>query len=226
MFTENQLLPISALQHLFFCERQCALIHVERLWAENQWTVEGNQFHRKAHGEQGTLGKPYIENGFHIVRGLSLRSLQLGLIGQADIVEFDGDLIRPVEYKRGKPKKDDCDRVQVCAQALCLEEMFDRDIKTGFLFYGKRKRRIDVHFNNELRQKTRQTIGRLRQLIDNRETPRAVRATKCDSCSLERLCLPDAMRLKSGASQYLTRHLQVSLSSEGPTTDDFESGQI
>ena len=148
MFTDNQLLPISALQHLIFCERQCALIHVEQLWAENVLTVEGKQLHEKAHeGNSETTGS------IRITRSLWLKSNRLGLIGQADIVEFhDNGKVVPVEYKRGKPKKDSSDRVQICAQAMCLEDMLKIEISFGSLFYGMRKRRTDVEFDDALRE--------------------------------------------------------------------------
>lgn len=220
MFSDDQLLPISALQHLIFCERQCALIHVERLWAENQFTVEGNHLHQRAHGDVNSTGKVYFENGIKIVRGLHLRSLQLGLVGQADVVEIADDRVTPVEYKRGKPKNNDCDRVQICAQAICLEEMFKTEIECGSLFYGKRKRRTQVDFTTELRNQTAQAIGRLREMIDNRETPAAVRQPKCDSCSLERICLPGTFRLKNGAQSYIERSLKLVLQDGGPVSDD------
>jgi CRISPR-associated exonuclease Cas4 len=162
MFTEDQLLPISALQHLLFCERQCALIHVERLWAENRLTVEGQHLHARAHEGPDEYRQEVI-----VARSLTLRSTRLGLYGMADVVELylNADSIRqrdesgkqrrrrlsamlagvkravPIEYKRGKPKKDDCDRVQLAAQAICLEEMFDISIEVGHLYYGERHRR-------------------------------------------------------------------------------------
>ena len=183
MYSENQLLPISALQHLIFCERQCALIHVEQLWAENVLTVEGRQLHEKADkGKSETAGK------IRIARSLWLKSDQLGLIGQADIVEFHDDgAVIPVEYKRGKPKKDDSDRVQICAQAMCLEEMKNVSIPVAYLFYGKQQRRTEVAIDQSLREITQSKIKRLRQMIDQRETPAAKRMPKCDKCSL--LCL-------------------------------------
>ena len=243
MYTEDELLPISALQHLIFCERQCALIHVERLWAENRWTVEGRHLHDKAH----TATTQNI-TGVRIARGLRLHSYSLGLIGQADVVELeiversessvesqrqdsgssqlsarDPQLLRvtPIEYKRGKPKKDDCDRVQLCAQAICLEEMLGQTIETGQLFYGKRKRRTEVDFTAELRALTKQKALRLHEMIANRETPTAVREPKCDQCSLLHLCLPDALRFKTGASSFVSRSLAAHLNSNAPETDDF-----
>ena len=198
MFTEQQLLPISALQHLIFCERQCALIHVEQLWAENVLTVEGRQLHDKAHdGKSETVGD------IRIARSLWLKSRQLGLIGQADIVEFhnNGQVI-PVEYKRGRPKKDHSDRVQICAQAMCLEEMLDVSIQKAFLFYGTKQRRTEVPINEALREITRSKINRLREMIDQRETPTAKRMPKCDKCSLVELCIPDAQRLSRGVQAW------------------------
>ena len=117
--------------------------------------------------------------------------------------------INPVEYKRGKPKLDDCDRVQLCAQALCLEEMFDTDIPHGFLLYEKRHRRTEVVLDAEFPDDTRTTAARLHALIDSRQTPAAQWSKKCDACSLERICLPNAMRLKSGVARWLDRQLAI-----------------
>ena len=218
MFTDEQLLPISALQHLIFCERQCALIHVERLWAENVLTVEGKHLHEKAHD-----GSRELIDGVRVARSLWLKSNALGMIGQADVVEFhtDGQVV-PVEYKRGKPKKDDSDRVQICTQAMCLEEMLDTTIKSGQLFYGKQKRRTVVEFDNTLREKTRTTVARLREMIDNRETPTATRQPKCDNCSLIELCIPDAMRLSRGTATWTDRQFQLTQTMEYPETDPFD----
>ena len=128
MFTEDQLLPISALQHLLFCPRQCALIHLEQVWSENKFTVEGNLMHERAHH-----GSDETRHDIRITRGMPVRSLHHGLSGQCDIVEFHGPAphyqkIIPVEYKRGKPKSHSADEVQLCAQALCLEEMIESAI--------------------------------------------------------------------------------------------------
>ena len=219
MFSDDQLIPISALQHLIFCARQCALIHVERLWAENQFTVEGRQLHDKAHD-----GKSETAAGVRITRGLWLKSNRLGISGQADVVEFhpDGRGI-PIEYKRGKPKKDDSDRVQLCAQALCLEDMKDTKIDSGYLFYGTRQRRTEVQFDNSLRENTQAKIDQLRHMIDNRITPTAVRAPKCDKCSLIELCLPTSLRFSQGAQSWNDRQFAAAEKSEFPTSDPFET---
>lgn len=197
MFTEDEMLPLSGLQHLIFCERQCALIHVEQLWVDNRLTVEGTYLHRRADsGETESRGDVRTE------RSVPLRSLRLGLIGKADAVEFhrsrDGDvdvwLPFPVEYKRGKPKRDRSDEIQLCAQALCLEEMLGLEIAAGALFYGTTRRRHDVAFDADLRTATETAAERLHRLIASGVTPPAVREPKCESCSLINLCLPAAPR--------------------------------
>lgn len=213
MFSEDELLPISALQHLVFCPRQCALIHIEQLWSENVFTAEGRGLHEKVH-ETEAESRP----GVRIVRGLRLRSLELGLVGQADVVEFhddsDGAAVPglpgryrpfPVEYKRGKPKVDVCDEVQLCAQALCLEEMLSTSIATGALFYGRPRRRKEVELNDVLRQQTRDTAAQLHQLLRNGQTPTATYAKKCESCSLLERCLPQITGIKKNIRHYLSQ---------------------
>jgi len=221
MFTEDDLLPLSALQHLRFCERQCALIHVEGLWAENRLTVEGSHLHRKVHD-----GPDESRRDVRTVRGMPLRSLRLGLVGQSDAVEFhlrtDGDggapgvrlegasgewVPFPVEYKRGRPKRDRSDELQLCAQALCLEEMLGVPVPRGALFYGETRRRKDVELDGALRADTEETAARLHRLIASGVTPRAVREPKCESCSLLDLCLPEALDSGRSATRYLARAL-------------------
>ncbi len=152
MHSEDDLLMLSALQHLLFCPRQCALIHVEQQWTENRLTAEGRILHERVH----TAAKE-SRRTIKIEFDVPIRSLQLGLIGRADIVEFrlqNNGYWQPfpVEYKRGRPKKDDSDRVQLCAQGMCLEEMLDVEVPCGALFYGKKNRRVEVLFDHVLRQ--------------------------------------------------------------------------
>ncbi len=212
VFAEDDLLPLSALQHLLFCERQCALIHIEGLWAENRLTVEGKHLHVRADSHTAET-----RGDLRTVRSLAVRSLRLGLVGRADVVEFhvaaDGTpaSIAPVEYKRGKPKRDDSDRVQLCAQALCLEEMLGRPVVAGALFYGTTRRRLEVAFDAELRETTEQATARLHVLIASGMTPRAPREPKCDSCSLLQLCLPDVTGSARTASAFADRSLAASL---------------
>ncbi|HUG26116.1 CRISPR-associated protein Cas4 [Piscinibacter sp.] len=210
MYTEDDLLPLSALQHLLFCERQCGLIHVEQLWADNRLTVEGSHLHRKAdEGPRETRG------AVRTTRSVPLRSMRLGLIGKADVVELhrseqSGSITWrpfPVEYKRGRPKRDLSDKVQLCAQALCLEEMQGITIPAGALFYGSTRRRHDVAFDEVLRTATETAARRLHELVRSRVTPRAVRAPKCDSCSLIDLCLPDATCRSRSARRYVEQAL-------------------
>jgi len=212
VFAEDDLLPLSALQHLLFCPRQCALIHIEGLWAENTLTIEGQHLHKKADS-----AKPQARNGVRIARGLLLRSLRLGLTGKADVVEFHraanaSTVAFPVEYKRGKPKRDECDRVQLCAQALCLEEMLGIAVPAGALFYGRTRHRLDVTFDVSLRALTEQTIRQLHEMVAAGVTPLAIREKKCDRCSLLNLCLPDAYEPRRVASQYLNRTIDTMMS--------------
>lgn len=204
MFTEDDLLPLSGLQHLLFCERQCALIHVEQLWADNRLTVEGSHLHRKVDEAPGET-----RGDVRIARGIALRSLRLGLIGKADVVEFhrtpEGERAFPVEYKRGKPKRDRSDEVQICAQALCLEEMLGAAVPAGALFYGTTRRRTDVVFDAPLRARTEEAARRFHELMATGTTPRAQREAKCDGCSMLDLCMPDPPHVRRSASGYLDR---------------------
>jgi CRISPR-associated exonuclease Cas4 len=259
MYPESDLLPLSALQHLLFCDRQCALIHVEQLWAENALTVQGRHLHEKA-----DAGKANTRGDLRTARGLPLRSLRLGLIGKADVVEFrpaptptpahvpppptvaahaglgassdDPDSTTepaatvppampfPVEYKRGKPKAHDADRVQLCAQALCLEEMLGVAVPAGALFYGKTRRRLDVPFDPALRDLTERTAARLHDMIAAGRTPPPVyEEKKCGRCSLINLCLPNGVGGKS-ATAYLKRALHSALHDPVPV-DNERGGQ-
>ena len=208
MFHEDQLLAISALQHFLFCERQCALIHLEQAWAENKFTAEGEILHERAHD-----GPNERRPGIHITRGMTVRSLRLGLSGQCDIVEFHSDgTILPVEYKRGKPKAHRADEVQVCAQALCLEEMLDKPdgmIQRACLFYGQNRRRHDVNLDDELRALTEDLASRMHKMLRDGATPAAeYQPEKCDACSLIDFCQPKALRFKRGAASWMQRQIE------------------
>jgi CRISPR-associated exonuclease Cas4 len=215
MYSEDDLLPISALQHLAFCERQWALIHLEQQWVENRLTAEGRQLHERADG-----GHHQTREGVRICRGLHLRSLRLGLTGKADVVEFHpdgaGDNMRPfpIEYKRGRPKPDHRDEVQLCAQALCLEEMLNLEIAGGALFYGQPRRRTNVPFDAVLRAETESLAARLHELNASRVTPKAKCEKKCDSCSLYSICLPRSTEAKS-ARKYLKRAVAAAIADTG-----------
>ena len=205
MFTEEDFIQLSALQHIVFCERQCALIYVEQIWQESGLTAEGRIMHEKVHEEQReSRGNVRIEYG------IPLRSLQLGLIGKADVVEFhriDRNIWQPfpVEYKRGKPKPDHSDKIQLCAQAICLEEMLSVPIPKGAIFYGRTRRRLDAVFDDALRKETEEDAQKAHQLIASGITPPPVYAKRCESCSLIGECMPKAVGKKSLVKRYLAR---------------------
>jgi CRISPR-associated exonuclease Cas4 len=217
MYAEDDLLPISALQHLSFCERQCALIHIEGAWAENRLTAEGRVLHSRT-DEPETESRGDVL----IARALRLRSFALGLSGVADVVEFhraasdsQGGVelpnlrglwrILPVEYKRGRPKSTNCDAVQLCAQALCLEEMLGAHIPEGALFYGEPRRRTDVLIDDALRAETRELAERLHTMIATGTTPAARYDSRCKQCSLIELCLPKSLTKYQSSRLYIER---------------------
>ncbi|MDY6832056.1 MAG: CRISPR-associated protein Cas4 [Thermodesulfobacteriota bacterium] len=207
-YSDEDLIQISALQHYIFCPRQCALIHVEQLWTENLFTAQGRVMHEHVH-EEGRESRGDVR----IERGVPLCSMRLGLSGKADVVEFhrqpDGTWQPfPVEYKRGKPKPDDCDTVQLCAQAICLEEMLNVTIPDGALFYGKTRRRADVRFDELLRQKTEEAALQVHKLIESGITPEPEYSAKCESCSLIGLCLPKTAGKRQAVKRYLEKVLQ------------------
>ncbi len=220
MYDEDELLPLSALQHLMFCERQCALIHVERAWIENQLTVEGTHFHEKVDG-----GSSESRPDLKILRSVHLHSRELGLIGKADTVELhrdegegDGAGFRlvgsevgwipfPVEHKRGRPKSDQSDSVQLCAQAMCLEEVLGVPVRRGALFYARTKRRQEIEFDRPLRTLVISAAKRLHEIVDQGLTPGASREPKCESCSLLPVCLPRDEKAPRSVSSYIDKML-------------------
>lgn len=191
MYTEADFVPLSALQHYLYCPRQCALIHLEQIWTENALTAQGRLLHDKAHN--GALEK---RQGLKTATGLPLRSTALGLAGQSDVVEFhlrNGQWHPyPVEYKRGRPKSMDGDRVQLCAQAMCLEEMLGIAVPEGALFYGTTRRREKVVLDEALRHLTQSTAQEIHALFAGKATPAPPENTKtlCPACSLRETCMP------------------------------------
>jgi CRISPR-associated exonuclease Cas4 len=214
-YTDDELLPLSALQHWLYCPRQCALIHLEQAWAENKFTAEGQTLHKKAHE-----GSDENKAGVRITRSLPVVSRTLGISGQCDIVEFHSEMaasgpgkslerVLPVEYKRGKPKSHRADEVQLCAQAMCLEEMLGVNIASGCLFYGEKKRRTEIVFDAGLRQLTTDTAIALHAMIDSRITPLAdYQPRLCEGCSLIEICQPKALRFKRGAATWFYNNIK------------------
>lgn len=199
----DELIPLSALQHYLYCPRQCALIHLEQQWAENRYTSEGRLQHQ--HADQA---RTESRGGIRIACAMPLAAPELGVGGVADIVEFHatpgGETIFPVEYKRGKPKKHHADEVQLCAQAMCLEDMFGQDIVEGALYYGKNRRRQWVTFDDRLRHLTLDSIAATRALFDNGITPTAsYQPERCDNCSLIDLCQPKLLAKGKNITRWL-----------------------
>lgn len=194
-------IAISALQHYMFCPRQCGLIHIDRLWEENFLTAKGRQMHSRVHEtEDETRGD------IRICRSLELANERLGIFGVSDVVEYhsDGSII-PVEYKRGKPKEGREDEIQLCAQALCLEEMHGKNIPLGYLYYGTTKRRLEVALDIKLRTLTEEIISKTAYLIASGITPPEKYSKKCRSCSLYDLCMP---KMPKNVKKYIESHIE------------------
>lgn len=201
---EDALVPVSALQHYLFCPRQCALIHVELIWAEDGATAEGRILHERVDG-----GKPDRRGGVRTVRGMTLRSLTHGLAGKADAVEFTGRDAPPypVEYKRGRPKAHRADEVQLCAQALCLEEMFGQPVPEGALFYAQTKKRFIVPFDADLRALTIRLAQAVATMLAESRTPPPRDMPGCKRCSLADQCRPKRLERPPSVQRWLLRQL-------------------
>lgn len=198
-YNEEDYLMLSGIQHFAFCRRQWALIHIEQQWADNYKTTDGKLFHKRAHDE--TL----LEKRGDVItaRGLRIFSKSLGVTGQCDVVEFHKDndgitlqnfdgkwSVYPIEYKRGSKKDGIEDEVQLCAQAICLEEMLSTDISKGALFYGENRRRVEVIFSQTLKEQVNDIAKEMHKLFEKGYTPVVKKQKKCQSCSLKNICLP------------------------------------
>lgn len=211
-YQESDLLPISGLQHLAFCERRWALVQIESIWSENRFTAEGNVIHKRAHS-----GEIESRPGALIRRTLLLHSLRLGLSGQADIVEFQPSAAGfrleghrgfwtafPIEYKRSRDKAGSLAyHVQLCAQALCMEEMLHCSVTAGAIYDGTTRRRQPVEFTPELRFRTETLASRMHLLFNRRCTPPPVFTKGCKSCSLLEDCFPESLSRPGRVTEYL-----------------------
>ena len=219
MVDDHLLVPLSALQHFLYCDRQAALIHLEQVWADNALTVEGTHLHENVDSLVSENRRDLL-----VRRGMRIRSERLAVTGKADVVEFRAatDGLRqgvvlpgfqgewyvvPVEYKRGKPKPYRADEVQLCAQAMCLEEMFSTLVPNGQMFYGQMRRRHDVAMNDELRELTISTARSLHRMIKRGKVPIRMRKVKCRDCSLVEVCLPLGKSTRPSARGYLAAQL-------------------
>ncbi len=218
-YDEEDFLQLSGLQHFNFCRRQWALIHIEQQWAENLLTIQGNILHENAHNSDARE----LRGDVLTTRGMKIHSATLGVSGACDVVQFhhssDGIALAgrsglwqpyPVEYKRGAPKTIDADRLQLCGQAMCLEEMLCCDIPEGALFYGETRRREVVAFTDALRQQVRTSIEEMHALYQRKYTPKVKPTKNCNACSLRDICLPKLCR-KQSVQDYLQDRLEGSL---------------
>ena len=214
-YSDEDLLMLSGIQHLTFCERQWALIHIEQQWSENRLTIEGNYLHKKVDDPQQISQV----KGVVTFRSVSLISRRLGLYGLSDVVELhqtdsaDNAILSPkhkgfwkpypVEYKHGKPKKNAIDEVQLCAQAICLEELYHIQIEKGSLYYAETKHRTEICFTPKLRKLVETYAERMHKLFKEELTPLANYKAHCKSCSLYDICLPKQFSTKRNVKLYL-----------------------
>lgn len=209
VYRECDFLQISGIQHFMFCRRQWALIHIEGLWAENLRTVNGEIFHERAHDPSLSEKRGELIT----VRALRVFSAELGISGECDVVEFRRDdesgaklrgregrwMPTPIEYKSGSSKAGDADRLQLCAQAMCLEEILGVEIELGYMFYGETHRREKVYINDELRKAVKDAVSEMHGYMNRGYTPKVKTGRFCSACSLKELCLPALCKNKSAA---------------------------
>ena len=224
MYSEADFLSLSGIQHFAFCRRQWALIHVEQQWQENLRTMEGQFLHEKAH-ERGAEKRGDVIT----TRAMPVFSASLGARGVCDVVEFHSSpagvplagrdglyLPMPVEYKRGKPKEDDCDTLQLCAQAICLAEMLVCDVPEGCLYYGETRHRLVAVFDDALRARVRALYAEMHELMRRGHTPKVKPSRACRACSLADICMPKLCKNPSARA-----YIQKSLAEEVPGCENF-----
>lgn len=217
MYSEEDYLMLSGIQHFAFCRRQWAIIHIEQQWAENYRTTAGELMHKKAHDEDSFEKR----GNLLIVRGLRISSHELGVSGQCDVVEFHQDEKGvelfgydgkwhpvPVEYKRGTPKGNNADALQLCAQSICLEEMFQTSIHDGYLYYGENRRRSYVEFTDNLREEVKKMTTEMHELFKRGYTPNVKPTKQCKACSLENLCVPKLQKTMK-VREYIEQNIRA-----------------
>jgi len=215
LYKEDDFLQLSGIQHFAFCKRQWALAYIELQWADNLRTVEGELLHKRVHDESYTEKRGELI----ISRGMPIHSATLGVSGECDVVEFRRDdrgialfgreglyTVTPIEYKKGKPKKDDIDILQLTAQAMCIEEMLCCKIEYGYIYYGETRHRITVQFSDELREKVQRLFNEMHQMFDRRYTPKVKRTKSCNACSIKDICLP-ALNKRTSVEEYVSQHI-------------------
>lgn len=217
-YTQDDLLPLSGIQHFLFCRRQWALIHIEQQWKENALTAEGRIMHKRA-------DDPFFaetRNGVITARSVPVASYRLGLSGICDVVEFTSSsdgvslpnreglfLPSPIEYKRGKEKHNHSDETQLCAQAICLEEMLSTNISRGYLYYGETRHRMEIEFTTELRSLVQEMSAEMHNYFSRGYTPKVKTHKGCRSCSLADICLPVLQEKVIAASKYIKQQIET-----------------
>ena len=224
MYNEDEFLMLSGIQHFSFCRRQWALIHIEGKWCENRLTAEGRHNHHRVHDESVVD----IRNGVITMRGLRVYSRAYGISGECDAVEFqptddDGIVLNgrdgvwapaPIEYKRGSSKVSDCDRLQLVAQIMCLEEMLSCKIDYGYLFYFETRRREKVDATQELRDTLKDMLEEMHAYMNREYTPKVKPSVACRNCSLNTECLPQIMKKKESVATYIKKHIEEDVINE------------
>ena len=218
-YPEDEYLNISGLQHFVFCRRQWALIHIEQQWAENYRTIAGEILHERAHDSNISEKRKNVI----ISRGLKVSSRKLGINGVCDVVEFHESKtgislhgydalyeVCPIEYKKGEPKEHDADILQLCAQAICLEEMLACDIKVGYLYYGECKHRYIVQFTDEVRERVIKCVAEMHEYYKRNYTPKVKRTRSCNACSINQLCIPQILKGQS-VNAYIDKYIEDEL---------------
>lgn len=217
-YTQDDLLPLSGIQHFLFCRRQWALIHIEQQWKENALTAEGRIMHKRADDPFFTETR----NGVITARSVPVASYRLGLSGVCDVVEFKASpdgvclpnregfyLPTPIEYKRGKEKHNHSDETQLCAQAMCLEEMLSTLIPHGYLYYGETRHRVEIEFTAELRTLVQDMSAEMHNYFSRGYTPKVKTHKGCRSCSLADICLPVLQEKVIAASKYIKQQIET-----------------
>jgi CRISPR-associated exonuclease Cas4 len=185
---DDEPIMISALEHWSYCPRQCALIHLEQTFDENLYTLRGRAVHERVDEPEVV-----VENGVRVERAVPLWSKRLGLIGKADVVEFHGETPYPVEYKHGPRREKEHDDLQVCAQAMCLEEMTGKEVPRGAIYHHSSRRRREVVFTPALRRRVEEAIVGIRLMLESGALPPPVNDRRCEHCSLQESCMPSVI---------------------------------
>ncbi len=195
---------VSALEHWSYCPRQCALIHVEQTFDENLYTLRGRAVHKQVDEVESV-----VERGVRVERALPIRNRRLGLVGKADVVELHGEVPYPMEYKHGSRRQREHDDLQLCAQAMCLEDMTGQAVPRGAIFHYKSRRRREVIFTPTLRRQVEEAVTAIRSLLAEKKLPPPVNDRRCEKCSLKEACMPQVTESRNREKRLLANLFEV-----------------